>query len=93
MPTPSYEAIFRLLISPDRPFHRFSTTFCLRLWLTAKSTGGEPASMPKSLAWATWRLTDAVSRNDLAGMHPRCRQVPPTLSFSTNATDIPADAA
>src|SRR5215213_2159039 len=26
-------------------------------------------------------------------MHPRCRQVPPTLSFSTTATDMPAPAA
>src|SRR5688500_5810245 len=26
-------------------------------------------------------------------MQPRCRQVPPTLSFSTTATDMPAAAA
>ena len=32
---------------------------------------------------ATWRCTAAVSRNALAGMQPRLRQVPPSASFST----------
>ena len=48
---------------------------------------------PNSLAPATVRKTEAVSRNSLAGMQPRCRQVPPTLSISTRATDRPATAA
>ena len=34
----------------------------------------------------------AVSRSSLAGMHPTCRQVPPTLSFSIIAMCRPADA-
>ena len=49
--------------------------------------------MPNSAAWATWRWTAAVSRNALAGMHPRLRQVPPSISFSITATFRPADAA
>ena len=32
----------------------------------------------------------AVSRNSLAGMQPRCKQVPPTLYFSTTAIFRPA---
>ena len=52
---------------------------------------GAPASMPKSAAWATWRCTAAVSRNALAGMQPRLRQVPPSASISTMATLRPAE--
>ncbi len=54
---------------------------------------GGSACTPNSLAPDTVRNTVAVSRNSLAGMHPRCRHVPPTLSFSTSATDSPAAAA
>ena len=74
---------------PTRP----ATIFCLRAWVTAKLTVGRLASMPNSAAWSTWRFTAAVSRNALAGMHPRLRQVPPRASFSTRATFMPADAA
>jgi len=45
--------------------------------------------MPNSPAPETERQTAAVSRNSLAGTQPRCRQVPPTLSRSTIATDSP----
>ncbi len=85
--------ILRLFISVWRPFQSWLTTFCLRAWLTAKSTVGCSAWMPNSLAPATVRNTLAVSRNCLAGMQPRCRHVPPTLSFSTTATESPAPAA
>ncbi len=65
---------------------------CLRAWVMAKSTLGTPASMPKSLEWATWRYTAAVSRNALAGMQPRTRHVPPNVSISTTAQLRPAEA-
>ena len=42
---------------------------------------------------STVRNTSAACSSALAGMQPRCRQVPPTFSFSTSATDRPADAA
>ena len=70
-----------------------ATIFCLRSWVTLKFTLGALASMPNSAAWATWRWTAAVSRNALAGMQPRLRQVPPSASTSTSATFILADAA
>ncbi len=47
---------------------------------------------PKSAALASARRTVAVSSNDLAGMQPTCRQVPPTFWFSIMATSRPADA-
>ena len=48
---------------------------------------------PCSAAWLTVRKTSAACSSDLAGMHPRCRQVPPTLSFSIRATRLPNSAA
>ena len=45
---------------------------------------------PNSLAFLTSVRTSALLRSALVGMHPRCRQVPPSLSFSTTATDIPS---
>ena len=37
--------------------------------------------------------TSAACSSALVGMHPTCRQVPPSLSFSTSATDSPSSAA
>ncbi len=89
---PSKVTMPRPFMSPARPLKSWSTTFCLRPWLTAKSTTGWPAWTPNSLAPATVRTTLAVSRNSLAGTQPRCRHVPPTLSVSTTATRRPAAA-
>ena len=82
----------RLASTPASPFVSRSTTDCLRAWLTAKSRVGELAVTPNSEAALTVRQTAAVSRNSLAGMHPRCRQVPPTFSISIIATVSPAEA-
>jgi hypothetical protein len=48
--------------------------------------------MPKSAAWLAVRYTSAVCSSALAGMQPRFRQVPPTLSRSTMAMLSPAEA-
>ena len=37
--------------------------------------------------------TSAACSSALVGMHPRCRQVPPTLSLSIRATRLPSSAA
>ena len=68
----------------------------LRLLAAGQSgSGTTPAGSftPCSPAWFTVRKTSAACSSALAGMQPRCRQVPPTLSASTRATDSPADAA
>ena len=82
----------RLASTPASPLVKRSTTDCLRAWLTAKSSVGDAADTPNSAAALTVRHTAAVSRNSLAGMHPRCRQVPPTFSISIMATERPAEA-
>ena len=93
LPTPLNTDTLRPLHMAAMPPTRPATIFCLRAWVTAKFTVGWLDSMPKSPAWATWRYTAAVSRNALAGMQPRLRQVPPRASISTIATLTPADAA
>ncbi len=37
--------------------------------------------------------TSPACSSALVGMQPRCRQVPPTLSFSMRTTDLPSSAA
>ena len=92
VPVPVSVVTLRPLSSPANPLNSLSTTAFLRSWLTAKSTVTPDTPIPKSLEPSTVRYTAAVSRNSLAGMQPRCRQVPPTLSRSTMATDRPAAA-
>ena len=66
-----------------------------RLLAAGQSGSGFPSGSftPCSAAWLTVRNTSAACSSDLAGMQPRCRHVPPTFSFSTIATDSPAEAA
>ena len=67
-------------------------TCCLRSMVTDQSTTGSVAVMPNAAASFTVRYTEAVSRSSLAGIHPTCRQVPPTLAFSIMAMLSPAAA-
>ena len=46
-------------------------------------------TMPKLAAFAVVRKTSAVCSSAFAGMQPRLRQVPPTVTFSTMATRRP----
>ncbi len=57
VPVPDTTVIRLPLSSPLRPLNSWSTTACLRAWLTAKSTVGAPgpASMPNSAAPLTVR--------------------------------------
>ena len=93
LPTPLNTSTWRPLHIAAMPPTRPATILFLRCCVTAKLTDGALASMPNSAAWATWRWTAAVSRNALAGMHPRLRHVPPRASISTSAALTPADAA
>ena len=82
----------RRLSSVARPPTSWSTTFCLRAWVTEKSMVGSAVFTPKVAASSTARRTAAVSSSSLAGMQPTLRQVPPSLPFSIRAIDRPADA-
>ena len=50
--------------------------------------GRTPKSRASMIDWKS----APVSSSSLVGMHPTCRQVPPTLSFSIIAMFKPADA-
>ncbi|CAB4773170.1 unannotated protein [freshwater metagenome] len=91
-PTPRTYVTFLAFTKPVRPFTNPSTIFCLRACATAKSVAPRVAAIPNSAACSTWRRAAAVSRNALAGIHPRFKHVPPMVSFSTRATESPADA-
>jgi len=54
------------------------------------------SKVPFTPNWADSLMTSTVSaecRSALVGMQPRCRQVPPTLSFSIITTVMPSSAA
>src|SRR2546428_5051969 len=71
------------------PRQSWLTTASLRL-----STAGQSICRPSVLRpsapalWIWWASSDEW-RNDFVGMQPRCRQVPPTFSFSMTATLSP----
>ena len=93
-PQPNTTFTLRRFSSPDRPLCRLPTMPALRLLAAGQSGSGVPPTFtPCSAAWLTVRNTSAACSSAFAGMHPRCRQVPPTFSASTRATDRPADAA
>ena len=77
---------------PRGPSVTRSTTVRLRTWDCSRSSDGSPTSIPYSDARCTVRSTSAVCRSSLAGMHPRCRHVPPTRRSSTIAMFRPAAA-
>src|SRR2546429_5408771 len=67
-------------------------------WLTTASfrfsTAGQSICMPSVFrpsapALRIWWASSDEWRNDFVGMQPRCRQVPPTFSFSMTATLSP----
>src|SRR5436305_5236631 len=68
-------------------------------WLTTASfrfsTAGQSICMPSVFrpsapALRIWWASSDEWRNDFVGMQPRCRQVPPTFSFSMTATLSPS---
>ena len=94
-PCPATTVTLRRLSRVDRPPTSLSTTPVVRC-STRDQSGRKPPSpcgmMPKSAAWLAVRYTSAVCSSALAGMQPRFRQVPPTVSRSTMAIFSPAEA-
>src|SRR5581483_11944716 len=83
----------RLLMSPVRPLWFFETTPSLYLWTPAMSMPSNVALTPKVALSRAWSAISPACSRALVGMQPRCRQVPPTLSFSMRTTDLPSSAA
>src|SRR5215472_7578198 len=83
----------RLWIVLCRPFQSRSTTLSLYALTPAMSMPSNRARTPNDSASFAWSAISAACSSALVGMQPRCRQVPPTLSFSMSATFLPSSAA
>src|SRR5438874_548285 len=71
------------------PRQSWLTTASFLLSTAGQSICKSSAFRPSAPAlWIWWASSDEC-RNDFVGMQPRCRQVPPTFSFSTTATLSP----
>ena len=88
-PVPAMTSTPRFFSEPCRPFQLVSTIFCLNDRTRSMSTPSKVALTPYSPAVCACSATSAACSSALVGMQPQCRQVPPTLSFSTRATFMP----
>src|SRR5438309_3511080 len=71
------------------PRQSWLTTASFRLSTAGQSICRPSVFRPSAPAlWIWWASSDEC-RNDFVGMQPRCRQVPPTFSFSMTATLSP----
>ena len=76
----------RPLISPVSPLNRRPTTPSLYLLTPPMSMPSNVAFTPNCSDSRAESATSAACSSALVGMHPTCRQVPPSLPFSTSAT-------
>src|SRR5256714_4881996 len=72
------------------PRQSWLTTLSLRLITCGQSIWRPSVLMPSAAALLISCASSEEWRNDLVGMQPRCRQVPPTFSFSMTATLSPS---
>ena len=86
-------SIFRLAIVDCRPFQSRSTTPFLYESTPGTSMPSKVVLTPTDALSLAWSAISAACSSALVGMQPRCRQVPPTLSFSISATRLPSSAA
>ncbi len=68
-------------------------TLSLYLWTASMSMPSKEALTPKFSLSLAESATSAECRRALVGMQPRCRQVPPSLSFSIRTTLMSSSAA
>src|SRR6266581_1323404 len=71
------------------PRQSWLTTASLRLSTAGQSICRPSVLRPSAPALRIWWASSDEWRNDFVGMQPRCRQVPPTFSFSMTATLSP----
>ena len=83
----------RPLISPVSPLWFLAITESLYLWTPGMSMPSNVVFTPNAALSRAWSAISPACSSALVGMQPRCRHVPPTLSFSTSTTDLPSSAA
>src|SRR3989442_10104653 len=92
-PSPMKTSILFLRISAWTPLYSCSTTRALRRCTASRSTATLSTVSPSSRGSFRCSRSSAVCSMAFVGMHPMCRQVPPTFSRSTSATLSPSCAA
>ena len=80
----------RPLTRPVRPLKSRETTPSLYLLTPPMSMPSNVALTPNCSDSRAESATSAACSSALVGMQPTCRQVPPSLPFSTRATDRPS---
>src|SRR5712691_1053184 len=90
MPSPLKTVTLFFFNRNSTPRQSWSTTACLRFSTTGQSTWKPSVFRPRAAAVWIWCASSEECRNDLVWMQPRCRQVPPTFSFSITATLSPS---
>jgi len=90
-PSPLKTVTLFFLSRNSTPRQSWVTTASLRLSTWGQSISGWPTLRPRPPAalFMVYASSDEC-RNDLVGMQPRWRQVPPTFSFSMTATLSPS---
>src|SRR4051812_10479618 len=83
----------RVFTRPARPLYRRPTTPSLYLFTPVMSMPSSDVRTPNCSLSRVWSAISAACSRALVGMHPRCRHVPPTLSFSTMAMERSSSAA
>src|SRR3989449_5566987 len=89
-PSPCKTATLFFLSRNSVPRQSWLTTLSLRLSTAGQSICTPSVLMPSAAALWISCASSEEWRNDLVGMQPRCRQVPPTFSFSMTATLSPS---
>src|SRR5574341_541432 len=93
-PRPSMSVTPQLLNSARMPFTWVETTLSLRSRIFSRLYFTSPvSSTPNSPAFRARSRASADAIRVLVGMQPRCRQAPPTSSFSMTVTCAPLCAA
>ncbi len=92
-PSPSTISIWWALARPCSPLYRRAMTPSLYALTPDMSTDSKVDFTPKRSPSRAVSATSAAWSSALVGMQPTCRQVPPSLCFSTRATRRPSSAA
>src|SRR5919112_5741734 len=93
LPSPATTVILSCLSRPCRPLYRRPTTPSLYAFTPAMSIPTRSALTPNCSLSRVWSATSAACSSALVGMHPRCRQVPPSSALSISATERFSSAA
>ena len=90
LPSPVITSISCAATNPCKPLYNFATTPSLYVCTPAMSMPSKLLRTPTDALSRAVSATSAQCSRAFVGIQPRCRQVPPTMSFSISVTDMPS---